>query len=336
MAKAKYRHVVPETYVQLLYDYLEARGHSPETLLGAPAPDAQDKLLSGVDVGLWEQLLKRAADQLSDPLIGLHIASTVTSRHLGVLGALVMTSDNMGTALKHLNRYLRLVFDVVPMVLRFDKEWVEITWDESDYETGWLVSVTGQAVLVQYTRTLMYDGETNPQFVAFRHEEPDNCQAYEDFFGCPVYFNRPEVVMRFSAGLLNKPLKNRDPELLALLEQHAERLLDQLPQEDQSLVEIRKAIAKSLREREPDIEQVSEYLGCSSRTTQRRLQQSGTNFRTELNVVRHELAVSYLRDPRLQIVDIALLLGYSEHSAFTRAFREWTGKTPKQVRSELI
>lgn len=199
-----------------------------------------------------------------------------------------------------------------------------------------MVNVTGQAVLVQFTRTLMHDGRANPLFVTFRHEAPENCQAYEDFFGCPVHFNCPEVAIRYSTALLNKPLKNRDPELLALLEQHANRQLDQLPQEDPALVEIRKAIAKSLNEGDPDIEQVSGYLGYSSRTTQRRLQKSGTNFRTELSVVRHELAASYLRDPRLQIVDIAMLLGYSEHSAFTRAFREWTGKTPKQARSEFL
>lgn len=336
MAKPKYRHVVPENYVQLLYDYLEARGHSPESLLGEPIPNAEEKLLPGVDVEHWQQLLERAAEKLSDPLIGLHIASTVTSRHLGVLGSVLLASDNMVAALQHLNRYLRLVFDVVPMILRFDEEWFEITWDESNYETGWMVNLTGNAVLVQFTRTLMHDGKANPLFVGFRHGEPENIQAYRDFFGCPVHFNQPEVVIRYSSEMLHKPLKSRDPELLALLEQHANRLLDQLPQEDQGLVEIRKAIAKSLREGEPDIEQVSKYLGCSSRTTQRRLQKSGTNFRTELNVVRHELAASYLRDPRLQIVDIALLLGYSEHSAFTRAFREWAGKTPKQARSEIV
>lgn len=61
----------------------------------------------------------------------------------------------------------------------------------------------------------------------------------------------------------------------------------------------------------------------------------GTSFRKELNLVRYELAKSYLIDPRLQIIDIALLLGYSEHSAFTRAYKEWSGKTPQQEREYL-
>ena len=81
-----------------------------------------------------------------------------------------------------------------------------------------------------------------------------------------------------------------------------------------------------------DIETISATLHCSSRTLQRRLIQAGTSFRAELNLVRHELAVLYLRDSRLHIADIALLLGYSEHSAFTRAYREWTGRTPQEER----
>lgn len=77
-------------------------------------------------------------------------------------------------------------------------------------------------------------------------------------------------------------------------------------------------------------------LGVRSRTLRRHLQQAGTGFREELLLVRHQLGISYLRDPRLQLVDIALLLGYSEHSAFTRAFREYCGSTPQQMRQQLL
>ncbi len=86
---------------------------------------------------------------------------------------------------------------------------------------------------------------------------------------------------------------------------------------------------------EPDVKQLIEILNYSRRTFQRRLKEAGTTFRKELNLVRYELAKSYLRDQRLQIVEIALLLGYAEHSPFTRAFKEWSGKTPQQVRDEM-
>lgn len=128
------------------------------------------------------------------------------------------------------------------------------------------------------------------------------------------------------------PLKSPDPALIALLEQHADRLLAQLPQQQEIVEQVRKLIARALHDGEPDIERISTQLYCSSRTLQRRLREADTNFRRELNLVRYELAASYLQDPRLQIMEIAMLLGYSEHSAFTRAFKEWSGHTPQQVR----
>lgn len=151
-----------------------------------------------------------------------------------------------------------------------------------------------------------------------------------------VRFDRPEALVRVSHDFLVAPLKSPNPVLMQVLEQHAERMLARLPQQEAIVETVRKAIVAALREGEPDIEKISAKLACSSRTLQRRLQQAGTSFRAELNLVRHELAVSYLRDPRLQIVDIALLLGYSEHSAFTRAFRERTGITPQQARQQSM
>lgn len=100
------------------------------------------------------------------------------------------------------------------------------------------------------------------------------------------------------------------------------------------VVQLRKAIARALREGEPDIDRISAQLGASARTLQRRLKDDETSFRQELNVVRYELAQSYLRDPRLQLAGVAILLGYSEQSAFNRAFRHWSGRTPREVRAD--
>lgn len=331
MGQPLHRRVVPETYVQLLYEYLEERGHEPESTLGEPWPTPALNALSGVDVVRWEQMLGKAAFSLSDPLLALHVGQTITSRHLGVLGAVLPASGNLAEALRRLDRYLRLVFDVVAMILRPGNGWIDLAWDISEYEPGYLVNETGFTVLVQFCRSLVR-GTVNPLLVTFKHAGPADIRPYEDFFGCPVRFAEQETIVRFSTELLVMPLKSPDPELIMLLEQHADRLLAQLPQQQEIVEQVRKAIARELREGEPDIERISQQLFCSSRTLQRRLRQAGTGFRDELSLVRYELAQSYLRDPRLQIMDIALLLGYSEHSAFTRAFKEWSGKTPQEVR----
>lgn len=331
MSQPLHRRVVPETYVQLLYEYLEAQGHAPEPVLGAPWPEPDPGGAGGIDVERWEDMLAAAAEWLDDPLLSLHVGQTIGVRHLGVLGPLLLACKDFGTVLQRLERYLRLVFDVEPMIRRDGDGWVELAWNVSQYEPTPLVNETGFVAMRQFGRSLVR-GTTDPLAVHFMHAGPADTGPYEAFFGCPVRFGQPESLIRHDAQALDLPLKSPDPALIALLEQHADGLLARLPQPREGVEQVRKAIARVLRQGEPQMDRISRQLGWSPRTLQRRLQEAGTSFRAELNLVRHELALSYLRDPHLQIVDVALLLGYSEHSAFTRAFKEWTGQTPQEAR----
>lgn len=335
MGRALHRRVVPETYVQLLYEYLDARGHSPETVLGAawPQPDPQGR--GGVEVQRWEQMLERAAAWLDDPLIGLHLGQTITARHLGVLGAVALACENLGAAFLRLQRYQRLIYDVNPMITRTGAGWIDVLWDISQGRAGRLNEHTGYTVLAQFARDLVRS-PIDPMLVRFAGAAPADARPFEAYFGCPVLFDQPEAGLRFSLEMLALPLKSPDAALIALLEQHADRLLAALPQQEEIVERVRKAMVQVLRDGEPDIAAISAALHCSPRTLQRHLAQAGTSFRGELNLVRHELAAAYLRDRRLQIADIALLLGYSEHSAFTRAYREWTGMSPQQARASAL
>ncbi|MDY7533231.1 helix-turn-helix domain-containing protein [Pseudomonas sp. Bout1] len=186
--------------------------------------------------------------------------------------------------------------------------------------------------MTQFCRGLIR-GSIPLNTVHFVHAAPREVKPCEDyFFGCPVLFNQPEPLLRFGTEMLSMSLKSPDPALVAVLERHAEELLAGLPQEEEIIERVRKEVALLLQQGEPDIKRLSAILCCSPRSLQRRLESAGTSFRRELNVVRHELARSYLQDPRLQISEIALLLGYSEHSAFTRTYCEWTGEPPKRGR----
>lgn len=331
MSQPMHRRVVPETYVLLLYEYLEALGHDPVAVLNEPWPQPDPNVARGIDVEHWEQMLAGASSLLGDPLLSIHVGRTISARHFGVLGSVLLACSDLQAAMMRLERYLPLVFDVVPMSFRGGEEWVEVVWDVSQYQTGPFVSETGTVAMVQFCRDLVR-GTANPIQIDFHHRGPTDTSPYEEFFGCPVRFGQPEAIMRYNANVLSLPLKSPDSVLIALLEQHADRLLAQLPLRDELVEQVRRTIARLLRDGEPSIERIGAQLSLSSRTLQRRLYEAGTTFRGELNLVRHELAMSYLRDPRLQIVDIAMLLGYSEHSAFTRAFKEWSGETPQRAR----
>ncbi len=334
LAKPLHRRMIPETYVQLLFEYLEAQGHDPEQILGEAWPVPDPNAFAGVAIEHWESLLNIAKSYLNDPLIGLHVGQTISARHLGILGAVLSACDNFFSAIQRFERYQRLIFDVVPAQIQILSDCVELSWDIEEYQAGGLVDETGRTVMVQFGRSLIR-GKDTLQAVHFIHEQPADITPYEAYFGCPVLFEQPVPLIRFDLEMLKLPLKSPDVALVAILDKHADQQLANLPQVEEIVEQVRKQIAYLLHQGEPDIAQLSQRLYLSRRTLQRRLIEVGTNFRKELNLVRYELAKSYLRDPRLHVIDIALLLGYSEHSPFTRAFKQWSGQSPQQYRDDL-
>ena len=335
MTAPLYQRAVPAGFTLLLYDYLDALGEDAPAVLGVPRPSADPDRQELVDVRVWEDMLVRAGTHLDDRYIGLQLGRMVNARHLGLVGHLLWACENFGVVLQRLERYQRLIFDAIPMTRREGPEAIEMVWDISQFRTGPLVGETGFAVMVQFCRSVI-QGEGHPHSVDFAHPPPDDVTPFEEFFGCPVRFFCPEPIIRVPPELLARPLRRTDPTLEHVLEQHAEQLLARLPRVEALVVQVRKAIAAQLREGEPNIHSVSTSLNSTARTLQRHLRAAGTSFREELQLVRNELACSYLRDPAVQITDVALLLGYSEHSAFTRAFRKANGVTPLQMRQQAL
>ena len=330
-----HRRMIPETFVQLLYEYLEARGQSPHAVLGEPWPMPQAHGLGNFPIERWVQLLERAASHLNDPLLGLHLGQTVTPRHLGVLGYVLLACPNLAAALQRLDRYQRLVYDVTPMTSRLGDGYIELVWGAEQGRPGALTDETSITVLIQFCRSLL-SVPLIPLRIQFINPTPPDLQPYLDYFGCPVLFEQSETVVRASLADLALPLKTADPGLIEVMERQADRLLEQLPREEGILEQVRTAIARSLHSGEPNVERVAASLCCSPRTVQRRLLAADSSFRQELVWVRRQMAETYLRDPRLNIADIALLLGYSEHSAFSRSFKEWAGLTPQQWRERQL
>ena len=124
--------------------------------------------------------------------------------------------------------------------------------------------------------------------------------------------------------------------LLDLLQQHADNLLDTLKSAGKTTTQVRQLIAKSLPEGKADIEQVSEHLHMSRWTLARRLKSEGVTFNDIVREIRSNLAAQYLSDQKMSVSEVGFLLGYSEPSAFQRAFRSWYSCTPSELLSVSI
>ena len=142
-----------------------------------------------------------------------------------------------------------------------------------------------------------------------------------------------DTVVRLNAETLLEPLQSADPAMLAMLEQQADALLARLPDQSPLIDEVRRRIGRLLPEANPEIASIAEGMGLSVRTLQRQLTAAGTSFLKEVAAVRQEIAERYLRETRLGLVDIALLLGYSRRTVLSPVvFFDRRALTPQTYR----
>ncbi|MGS0897152.1 AraC family transcriptional regulator ligand-binding domain-containing protein [Burkholderia stagnalis] len=320
------------TYVRLLFDYLSEQGRDAARVLGEARPPEDDRGLTLYASAHWRRLLECAADALGDPLLGLHVGQRITPAHLGALGYALHACRDAGAALARWQQYEHLIANVARMEVRVEAASVVIEWHDAPEPLGPLVDEVALTAIVQFARNITGTRDALDD-VCFVHPPPRDARPYAGYFGCPVRFGQPLNRLAFPLGLLARPLRQPDDALLRMMERQASALLAELRQADDLEQTVREAVARLLRQGDASIEQIASELHVSSRTLHRRLAELGLDFRSLREDTRRRLALDHLHDPRLTLAEVAWLLGYSEHSAFTRAFRRWTGESPRQWRS---
>ncbi|MBZ0266734.1 AraC family transcriptional regulator [bacterium] len=171
-----------------------------------------------------------------------------------------------------------------------------------------------------------------PIEVHFRHPAPASIAAHETYFGCPVRFDSDRDALLVSTDTLRAPNRLGDESISRFFETHLEAELSKL-QDDASLEHrVRIQVSRSLSEGVPAISEVAGRLGTSARTLQRRLADQGHTYQTLVDEARRQLAGRLLRETDYSLAEIAFMTGFSEQSAFTRAFKRWAGQTPRSFR----
>jgi AraC-like DNA-binding protein len=323
---------IAASYAQLLYEYLENQGLDAAQVLGSSRPDASQHF---VPMSEWQSWLRRVDALEKRTALGLRIAEGIGPRHFGVVGYAALACGTLAEALQRLERYHASVYDVNPAKVIAVPEGVAIEWGVERGKPGALVDETAIASLVQLARDMT--GRYWPvHSVSFVNPAPLSTQPYEDFFGGHVVFNAPLTRLVFDHAYLALPLRKSDPALLALLDRQAEQLLQQVAALPAAVDAWRKTLVPLIREGQTSLAALAKAHHTSPRSLQRRLSEQGTSFQALLDDTRRHLAEKHLMDAKLDLAEIALLLGYSEQSAFTRAFRSWTGLAPAQWRRQQV
>ncbi len=173
-----------------------------------------------------------------------------------------------------------------------------------------------------------------PIEIRFAHARASSRRAVERRLGCEVRFGNEATEMLIGVDQLDLPVRGADPYLLAMLVRQADAALAARRDPGRLRGEVERLVLRGLSRGVPTIGDVAEALGIGERTLARRLTGEGAAFRQVVEELRLDMARSYLADPELTLAQVADLLGYADQSAFSNAFRRWTGRSPRRFRAE--
>ena len=278
-------------------------------------------------------LYEKAAQLTGDKNFGLHVGQTVDVKVFDVVGYSALNSPTLGDAFVRVARYHSIWTDGATFTLETSKETSAIIYrylDETIRETRQDSEMT-LATVTTLCRNIA-SSEFNPTSIEFQHEAPADTSEHQRLFRCPVKFGAPLNKLSFASTNLMLSIAKADAGLCALLDRHAEELLAKFPPRDSLVDRVRSIIASEFRGGDPSLEHVADQLGLTPRTLQRKLHELGASHNELLEQMRRQLAMQYLREREMAICEVAYLLGFSESSSFHRAFKRWTGVTPKEFR----
>jgi AraC-like DNA-binding protein len=286
-----------------------------------------------VDYRAALRLWAAAEEVARDPHLGIHIAqaAAMDSFHLHLY--LVSASATLGDAYRCMCRYQRLINDRSRLELRVQGKTSALR--HTIVPNGVAPRQVAEFLVAAWLRAGRHLTRTHwsPTEVRFAHDAPVETLEHERFFAAPVRFGAGENALVFPSALLDQPCPTADAGLLSILSRHADQILAARPDTETWTDRVRRAVTEQLAHGSADVRPLARQLGLSVRTLQRRLSAEDTSYGRVVDGIRRDLALRYIQDSRLSVAEIALLLDYSECSAFSRSFKRWFGRTASEFRT---
>jgi len=278
---------------------------------------------------LWEI----AAQDCGDPLFGFRVGGFVRPGTFHALGLGIVSSTSVLAALKRIQRYGSIVSTNGRLVLLQHDGLLSLETRPNEMTVMPTIHCV-DALVVGLCRILMQCAGPSamPAKVVFMRPRMAPAESYREVLGCPVEFDGQHIAIWFDAAAAARPVLSGNVELAAEADKLAARYIDALAP-DSTAARVRALLLKAMPSGEFDQDGIARSLNQSASTLQRRLRKEGTTYQNLLDRTRQEMALEYLRQGRHSLVDIAFLLGFTDQSNFTRAFRRWTGKTPREYLS---
>ncbi|MFN4023505.1 MAG: AraC family transcriptional regulator [Hyphomonas sp.] len=328
-------------YARSLLDLAVSKGAEAGALLSAAgiAPDALEAPDTRLPFERFRALMDAAKIACDDPALALHFGASSPFNEMSIVGLIAYASRTMAEAFEQTNRYARLVIEVdghenasrFAIVRRADGVWIEDRRRNPNAfpeltESTWVRFVTDRARAFP----------DRPPFVLevhVTHDRPAHAEAYKDYFSAPVVFGASWNALRIEEGWLSEPTGQSDRYVFGVFSTHADGLLASLTQSVTIRGRIEAALLPVLHTGDVSMSDIARRLGFSRSTLHRRLKAEGLQYEVIADDLRRRMALDYLGSRKVSVNEAAYLTGFSDPSAFSRAFRRWTGTSPGRYRA---
>lgn len=316
-----------------LWKMIESYGIDPAPLFAAEGIELRLPIRPGtrVDSGRIDRIRARAAEMSADPAFGLRAATHAHPSHYGALGYAWLASTTIRRGMECLHRYVRVLNDQARIELTQQHGVLVVHISVAEESVNRAARDDGQVAALMALCRMNAGPAFRPAWVGFTHPEPADPSPYKQLFDCPLRWECACSEFAVTTEDADRMLPSANPLLEQMNEHVVIKRLAQIEKAD-TVSRARAVIMEQLPSGKLTDETVAEALHVTSRTLHRRLKDQGRSFRDLLKEVRQELAAQYIGDDTLTLTEITFLLGFSEMSSFSRAFRNWNGISPSEAR----
>ncbi len=330
------KNFVSSSFLNTLLVYLSCNSYQDATLI-AQIEQLKERYAWRMPKDDFLNVLDIIQTRYPKPALGFRIGRSLKPEHFGVIGYMGVTCSSLGQALGRYHHHQTLVDSELKISLALTDHEITMRWWHNDPSTHGIWGEFGVMVFISFYQALI-GRDIAPICVELPYMPDSDPKIYEILAGCPVKFGTHAVGITLPRALYAMKISTSDPYLRSLYDrQAAALLLDFSGQYDASvrndfLTQVKLAIKTGIEENRCSAEDIAHQLDLSLRTFYRRLDEQGFRYRALLADTRFVLAKTYLQDQTLSLAEIALMLGYAEQSAFTRAFISWNGQSPSMYR----
>jgi AraC-like DNA-binding protein len=278
------------------------------------------------------RIIAHCAARTACPHFGLLVGQQAGLQSFGMVGLLMKSAPDVGTAVRGLVRHFHLHVCGATMALEVHGDLAVLRYEIYQPRVEGTEQVSAGAVAVAFNVMRQLVGsDWRPIEVRFAHRKPEDVKPFRQFFGVPLRFDAKEYAVVFSATRLARGMPDTDPELRRLVQEQIDKLErlhgDDFPEQ------VRSVLRHALVAGDATADRIAAVFSMQRRTLHRRLNAFGTCFQTVADEVSFAIARQLLEGSGLDFGRIAAALDYANASAFTRAFRRWSGTTPAQWRT---